>query len=206
MHSNRLTHDDIDIIQKDILYSGFLRIEKFTLKHRYFSGEWSDSIQRECLERGESVAVLPYDPIRDRVVLCQQFRVGALSDPVSPWLIEIVAGMIDCEAESPEEVAVREAQEEAGLTVLELERICEYWVSPGGSSEKLHLYCAKVDAENCEGVFGLASECEDIRVLSVSREEAIEMLERGVINNSAAIIALQWLALHVVELREKWRT
>ena len=149
---------------------------------------------REVLERGHAVAVLPYDPVRREFVLIEQFRAGAVDDEY-PWLLEIVAGMIDT-GETPEQVCVRETEEEAGLAIQQLIAIGSYFPSPGGCSEKLRLYLAMVDASNAGGVFGLEGENEDIRVHRIAEKTALDWLHEGRYNNSAIIIALQWFALN----------
>jgi ADP-ribose pyrophosphatase len=146
---------------------------------------------------------LPYDPVEDKVVLLEQFRPGAILEDQSPWLLELVAGMND-EGETPEGVARREAIEEANLELGELEKICEYLVSPGGTTEKVYLYCARVSVQGVGGVHGLAEESEDIKVHTVPFSEAFKLVETGVINNAPAIMAMQWLALHRERLRNQW--
>ena len=126
--------DDVDIREKRTVYQGHFRIDRYRLRHRLHEGGWSAEMSREVFERGHAAAVLPYDPIRDEVVLIEQFRVGAYAAGKSPWLVEIVAGIID-PGETPEEVVRREAREEAGLEVGALERIADYLSSPGGASE-----------------------------------------------------------------------
>ena len=174
-------------------------------------------MSREIFVRGNATCVLPYDPVESRVVLLEQFRVGTVAfedaelevkalekEPAqSPWLIELVAG-INEQGEQPEEVARREAVEEADLELGELVHICDYLVSPGGSTEKVHLYCAQVDSRNVGGVFGLEEEDEDIRVHVVTFDDAMLMMESGQINNAAAIISLQWLALNRNKIDENW--
>lgn len=184
-------------------YRGFLRMEVYRLRHRLFAGGWSDILERECLERGRVVAVLPYDPVRDEVVLIEQFRVGALKTPVGPWLLEIVAGEIG-DGETPPEVAEREAVEEAGCRITALEPICEYLVSPGSSSEWVYLFAGRVDSTRAGGIHGLDHEHEDIRVEAVGRSEALQRVADGRIVASPAIIALQWLALNGDDLRRRW--
>lgn len=180
-------------------------MEKYRLRHELFGGGWSAEITRECLERGHAVAVLPYDPVSDQVILLEQFRVGAMDFPGGPWLPEIVAGIIDHVGESAEEVAHREGAEEAGCEFLELLPICHYLVSPGGTSESITLFCGRVDASTVtSGIRGLAAEHEDIRVWVASRIEALDLLQTGRINSAAPIIALQWLALNHQQLRERW--
>ena len=193
-----------EVLDKTICYSGFFRLEKYRLRHQLFSGGWSPEIVRECLERGHAVAVLPYDPERDQVVLLEQFRVGALDFPGGPWLLEIVAGIIDHPGETTEDVARRETHEEAGGELLDLIPICHYLVSPGGTSESITLFCGRVDASQTGGVHGIAAEHEDIRLLVVSRAEALDLLHTGRINSAAPIIALQWLELNWPKLLERW--
>jgi ADP-ribose pyrophosphatase len=195
---------EFEVIEKSIVYSGFFRMESYRLRHRLFSGEWSEVMRRECLERGHAVALLPYDPVRDEVVLIEQFRIGALENPTGPWLLEIVAGIIG-PGETETGVARRETVEEAGCSVREILPICKYLVSPGGTSETIALYCGWVDAKGVGGIHGLDTEHEDIRVQAVSRTEAMAMLHAGRINSAAAVIALQWLALNHQDLRRRWQ-
>lgn len=192
-----------ELLDKRTAYQGFLGMQIYRLRFELFAGGWSQVIERECLERGRVVAVLPYDPVRDSVVLIEQFRVGAIHTPVGPWLLEVVAGQIEA-AETPIEVVHREADEEAGCRITKLEPICEYLVSPGSSSEWVYLYVGRVDSRGVGGLHGLDHEHEDIRVEVVNRTQALTALDEGRIVTSPAIIALQWLALHAAELRQRW--
>ena len=193
------------VLDKIIGYDGFFRMEKYRLRHELFQGGWSPDITRECLERGHAVAVLPYDPETDQMVLVEQFRVGALEFPGGPWLLEIVAGIIDHPGETTEDVARRETIEEAGCTLLELVPICHYLVSPGGTSESITLFCGRINASSvAPGVRGVVAEHEDIRVQVVTRAEAMELLRTGRINSAPPIIALQWLELNRPALLERW--
>ena len=195
--------DGVELLDKSERYSGFFRINGYRLRHRLFAGGWSGAIEREVFERGHAVGVLPYDPVADSVVLIEQFRIGALVAGMSPWLIEVVAGIVE-EGETPEEVARRETLEEAGLEILALMPMCRYLVSPGGSSESVRLYCGRVDSRGAGGIHGLAEEHEDIRVDRVAYEEAMHLLEEGRVTNSVSLIALQWLALHRDRVRAAW--
>jgi ADP-ribose pyrophosphatase len=195
--------DGIELLETSERYSGFFRINRYRLRHRLFAGGWSGVIEREVFERGHAVGVLPYDPVADSVVLIEQFRIGALVAGMNPWLIEVVAGIVE-EGETPEEVARRESLEEAGLEILALMPMCRYLVSPGGSSESVRLYCGRVDSRGAGGIHGLAEEHEDIRVDLTSYGEAIRLLEEGRITNSVSLIALQWLALHRERVRAAW--
>ncbi len=194
---------DVEIIERQVTHQGFFRMEKYCLRHRLFSGEMSTPISRELFERGHAAALLLYDPQRDEVVLLEQFRIGALEAPGGPWLVEIVAGVIERD-ETPQQVARREAQEEAGCQVQELEFICEYLVSPGGTSERISLYCGRVDSSGAGGIHGLVEESEDIRVSTVPFTQAWHWLEEGVINSASPIIAMQWLHMNRERLRREW--
>lgn len=195
---------EYEIIEKSIAYDGFFKMELYRLRHRLYAGGWSPVIRRECLERGHAVAVLPYDPIRDQVVMVEQFRVGALDFPGGPWLLEIVAGMIGPD-ESKEEVARRETLEEAGCELLDLIHINDFLVSPGGTSESIGLYCGRVNASGVGGVHGLDEEHEDIRVQVYGRSEVMDLLQNGRICAASPIIALQWLELNHARLRMRWK-
>lgn len=187
--------NDVEILACEPLYKGFFKCNKYTLKHKLFSGEWSAPLQREFFERGKAAALLAYDKQQDKVILVEQFRFGAMAGEQSPWLLELIAGMID-EGEEAEQVVKREAFEEAGLVVGKCQFMLSYLVSPGGTTETLDLFVADVDSTNVEGVFGLAEEGEDIRVHAVPRELAFEWVKTGKINNAATIIGLQWLELN----------
>lgn len=178
-------------------------MQQYRLRHRLFAGGWSGSIKRELLVRGSATCVLPYDPVADQVVLCEQFRIGALLHERSPWLLELVAG-INEPGETAESVALREAEEEAGLELLELEKICDYLTSPGGSSESVELWCGRINIPETTGVFGLAEEGEDIHTRIMSRQQAYDAIASGRIYNAATIMALQWLQLNHQRLLEKW--
>ncbi|MFT6984913.1 MAG: ADP-ribose pyrophosphatase [Psychromonas sp.] len=189
------TKNDVRILKKEPLYQGFFKCNKYTLQHKLFAGGWSAEIQREFFERGHAAAVLPYDVKNDRVVLLEQFRFGAIQSTQSPWLFELVAGIIE-EGEIPEEVVKREALEEAGLTINSCQFIMNYLVSPGGTTEQIDLFIAEVDSSLASGIHGLVDEGEDIRVHVLSRETAYQWVIEGKINNAATIIALQWLELN----------
>ncbi|WP_318504567.1 ADP-ribose diphosphatase [Photobacterium leiognathi] len=194
--------EDVDILAKETVYQGFFKMVKYRFRHKLFAGGWSGEISREMFERGHAAALLPYDPITDEVVLIEQFRIGAMAGGCEPWQLEIVAGMIDHQGESAEDVVKREAVEEAGLTVAELEKVTRYLSSSGGCSEMLDIFVGTVDSTQAGGIHGLAEESEDIRVHVVSREQAYEWVESGKIENAASIIALQWLQLNYSRLQK----
>lgn len=192
-----------EIISRDTCYEGFFRLERLRLRHSLFAGGMSPEITREILERSDVAAVLLHDPNSDKVVLIEQFRVGAMADAQGPWLLEIVAGLIE-PGESPEEVARCEALEEAGLTVTDLMPIATFYPGPSKTTERSHVFCGRVDASAAGGLHGLHHEGEDIRVLPMTTDEALDLLERGRINSAWPIIALQWLALNRERVRRAW--
>lgn len=198
-----LDKNDVEIIARETLYRGFFSLNLYRFRHRLFNGDMSPEIKREIFERGHAAVLLPYDPVRDEVVLIEQLRIAAVDTSSSPWLLEMVAGMIET-GESVEDVCRREAQEEAGVTVGRCKPVLSYLASPGGTSERLSIMIGEVDATTAEGIHGLEEEHEDIRVHVVSREQAYRWVEEGAIDNAASVIALQWLALHHESLRKEW--
>lgn len=199
----QFTHNDYEIIEREVMYQGVFRLVRYQMRNRLFKGGWSEVFKREVFERFSAAAVLPYDPILDRVILIEQFRPGSLSEPKSPWLIEIPAGVLVGDAK-PQEVAHREVIEEAGCEVHDLYPICEYFASPGACNEYLYIYCGRVDASHAKGVYGLKHEHEDILVLNLSTEEAFTKLYAGEIKTSPALISLLWLQLHRKKLQTMW--
>lgn len=196
--------NDVFNLTKRKLYQGFFSLIEYRFQYHQFNGSMSGVVTREILERGHAVVLLAYDVKRDQVVLIEQIRIAAIETQDSPWLLELIAGMMDHENESPEEVAKREAIEEAGITIGRCKPIISYLASPGGLTEKLHIWVGEVDSSTAIGVHGLAEENEDIKVHVVSREQAYQWVENGVINNAASIIALQWLQLNHHLLKNEW--
>ncbi len=193
----------VEIVERANCFQGFYKLDKVRLRHELFAGGLGREISRELFVRHDAVCVLPYDAQRDEVVLIEQFRVGALGKTENPWLIELVAGLIDKD-EQPEEVAHREAQEEAGLTFSALWPMTRYFPSPGGSDEFVHLFLGRCSSEGAGGLHGLEEEGEDIRVKVWAFEDALQAVRDGRIANAASIIALQWLALNRGEVRGLW--
>ncbi|MBL0010911.1 MAG: NUDIX domain-containing protein [Nitrosomonas sp.] len=196
-------HTDVEILEKTICFEGFFRIERYHLRHRLFNGDWSHPLVRELFERGHAAAVLPYDPIRDEVILIEQFRIGALNAPGGPWLMEIVAGMIEVDESAPD-VVKRESIEEANCIITDLIPLYDFLVSPGGTTERVALFCGRVDTTHAGGVHGASDEGEDIKVHVITLDAAIALLQTGRINSASAIIALQWLTLNRDYARNLW--
>lgn len=184
-----------DCENKEKLYDGFFQLNRYTFKNQLFAGGWSESYQREIFERGHAGAVLLLDLERKTLVLVEQFRPGAVETESNPWLVELVAGIIE-PGEQPDEVVRREAVEEAACKVERLHKICEYLVSPGGTTERIHLYLGEVDSRNLPQLAGLDNEHEDILIHKVSVTQAFESLEAGEFRNGMTLIAMQWLKLN----------
>ena len=195
--------EKVELVDHVVAFQGYFKVGRYSFRHSLHQGGQSRVIVREVFERGHAAAVLPYDPVRDEVVLIRQFRAGSYVAGRHPWGWETVAGIIE-EGETPETVVRREAVEEAGLTIGELLPIHNVIASPGAGSETCVMFVGRVDTTKAGGVFGLEVEGEDILVKVVPFAEVRAMLDRDEINNAAAVIALQWLALHRDDLRARW--
>jgi len=201
---------DVEIISDETRYNGFYQLRSLTLRHRLFKGGWSEALNRELFSRHDAVGVLLLDTKLDKVLLIEQLRIGVIGSAVarqqatSPWLLELVAGLIDTD-EAPEAIAQREAQEEAGIEVERLEKIGSYYSSPGASNEYFYLFAGKGDLSEAGGVFGLEQEGEDILVHVFEREALWQLIAQGRIINAHTLIALQWLQLNYSRLQSLWR-
>jgi ADP-ribose pyrophosphatase len=191
------------VVSKKQLYRGFFKLYRFELKHDLFEGGESPVLTRELLDRYHAAAVLPYDPVRDELVLIEQFRVGAGDDPSGPWLIEIIAGLNE-PGETAEQLVRREAMEEAGCKISDVIPLHHYYSSPGSSNEKIQIYFARTESEGLGGVHGIDEEGEDIRVHVVSSDTAFDWLDQGRIDSALPIIALQWFRLNRDHIRSQW--
>lgn len=195
--------NDVSIVAINTKYQGFFKLDEYQLKHKLFSGELSETLTREIFERGDAVVVMLYDPIKDNLLLLEQFRSGALRTEKTPWLLEFVAGMFNAD-ESPLDVAIRETKEETGiiLTLDSVKPVMKYLSSPGGMSECIYLYWATFDSTKVSSgsVYGVEEENEDILLHIISRTDALALLNEGKVVNAATIIGLQWLAINYQRL------
>jgi len=199
----RFSHTDWCLIEEETCYQGFFKLVRYHFQHALFKGGQSPVLNREIFVRGDATCVLLYDPSKQSVVFVEQFRIGGLKRSDAPWMFELVAG-INEEGEIPEGVARREAVEEAGAEILDLLHIYDFFPSPGGSTERINLFLGLVDSLGLGGVHGLEEEGEDIKVHVVSLDEAKSMLSKGVLDNSPAIIAMQWLLLNQAQVDAQW--
>lgn len=192
----------VEVVRRRLPYARYFDTEDMLLRHPTFSGGVSEPVLRTCLRAADAVTVLPYDPRSDRVLMVEQFRPAAFSrgDPF-PWVLEPVAGRIDRD-EPPEEVARREAREEAGLALETLHLVGSYYPSPGTLSEYLTSYigiCALDGVK--DGVHGLDAEAEDIRTHVMGFEEAFALIATGEADNGPLLLSLYWLAANRARLR-----
>ena len=199
-----MTRDDVEILSNEPLYEGFFRMNLYRLRHRLFAGGWSPVLDREVFERESVAAVVLYDPVPDAVVLLEQFRTGPMAaGDDNPWMIEIVAGIIEGD-ESPEDLVRREAVEEAGCEIVDLQFVASFYSTPGGASERCTLYCGRVDSDGVGGLHGKHDEGEDIRVFVEPADEAFRRVKDGNVASAFSVIGLQWLELNREDLRRRW--
>ncbi len=199
----KLKERDVEVIEEKRVWDGFFKMYHLRLRHRKFDGSWTEEISRELFHRGHAAAAVIYDPNRHCIGLIEQFRVGAVDSKISPWCLEVVAGMVEA-GEGIEELIRRELEEEAGIKQATLLHISDYYSTPGGCNEKIHLYCALADLGGAEGCFGLDAEHEDIYFHVFPADEVFANMMNGRTNNAATLIGLQWLQIHCEQLREQY--
>jgi len=175
-------------------YAYFFSVEEYDLSFRRFDGTMSPVITRAVFISADAVTVLPYDPVRDRVLLVEQVRAGPFGrGDGNPWQLEAIAGRID-PGETPEDCARREAVEEAALTLGDLLPVANYYPSPGAKTEFLYSYVALTDLpDGAAGVFGVEDEAEDIRGHLLSFDQAMALVDTGEIQNAPLLLTLFWL-------------
>ena len=182
----------VEIQKKHIVFDNVFKIQEATLRFQKFNGQMSEPVHRLVFERGDSVAALLFNSDTQKVILINQFRYPTYEKGPG-WLYEVVAGVIDAN-EQPEESVRREVREEIGYQIRELTYIATFYVSPGGSSERIILFYGEVgNADRVSAGGGLASEQEDIQQLELALPDLWEALERGDILDAKTLIAVQWL-------------
>lgn len=195
--------DGIEIIGRTTAYTGFLQLTQYRVRVATPGGGPGETLYRERIEGLRAAAVLPFDPVNERIILVKQFRVGALGAPSGAWLLEPPGGVID-EGESPEAAARREAWEEAGCRLGPLAPILRCQTSPGVSDECVALYCGAVDSGSVTTTAGRHSEGEWTEVVALDLDTAIRDLGRGMLTAATLIIAVQWLAANRRRLVDLW--
>lgn len=184
----------VEVLEKNIVFDDFFRIEAATVRFQRFDGALSRPVRRLCFVRGDSAAALLYNPSRDTLLLVHQFKYPTRSHG-SGWITELVAGGIG-HHEDPADAVQREILEETGYQVSELHHLTTFYVSPGGTSERIWLYLGMVsDASRIAPGGGLSSEDEDIEVVELPLREACAAVRQGAISDAKTIVAILWLAL-----------
>jgi ADP-ribose pyrophosphatase len=193
----------IEILGQEWLAQGFMKVAKYALQHERFGGGMIGPMTREIVMRTTAVGVLPYDPIADKFLLIEQFRLAAHLGGMPAWQREVIAGISD-KNETPEDLARREAIEEANCKVTDLVEMTRFLPSPGMTNEVLILYCGRMDSSQATGVHGLANEHEDIRSTFYDAKEIPALLEHGTTGNGPLMIALYWMQANRERLRKLW--
>jgi ADP-ribose pyrophosphatase len=201
----RFGEQDYRLLERERVFDGYFAVDRLTLQHKAFDGGWSEPLTREMFERGDAVGVLPYDPVKDQLILIEQFRPGAIRPGHGPWMLELVAGIVE-PGESDEEVVHREAMEEAGCSFSAVEPIAAYYPSSGACSEHVRLFVGCVAEAAVGQVRGESVEGEDILVHALAREQVFAELAAGRIDNGHTLVALLWFQVHWQRIREAWRS
>lgn len=175
------------------LHEGFLSVYAYEFEVERHRGG-TQIVKWEVMERGHAVAVLGHDPKRDEVVLVNEFRPGVLVAGDYPYRDNLVAGVIE-QDETAIEAAIREMQEEAGLTLGNPQLIHNgAYVSSGGTSEKITVVYGTVDTTNAGGVHGAAHENEDTLAVVLPAQAFIDRVRSGEINDFKTLLAGYWFA------------
>jgi ADP-ribose pyrophosphatase len=179
------------IKEEKIVYDGHYQFKEAVIEHDTFNGG-TNRLTRECFDRGDSAAIVLFEKDTDSLLFTRQFRYPTVGDG-SGWIVELVAGSIDVADETPESCIRREIHEEIGYAVAETTKISEFFTSPGGSTERLHLYFAETESTDQTGPGGgLSAEMEDIELLRIKKDRVKSMLHKGEFRDAKTIIGLQW--------------
>ncbi|MDN5432099.1 MAG: NUDIX domain-containing protein [Acinetobacter sp.] len=191
------THNDVEIQSREYAFKGFVQVEKVSLRHRLFNQtEYTSAIQRELIRRNEAAGVLIYNDQQQKFALIEQFRVGAIDDEISPWQLEIIAGVLDGD-ESPESCIRRESIEESGCELNQIKHLFSFYPSAGACDEIFHLYVAQAALPAEGGVFGMPDEGENIQLHIIDYSDLCILLQSNRLKNAPVIMALQWLQQHL---------
>ncbi len=179
----------------------FFKINEARLRHELYNGEMSDELTRLNFDRGDSAAVIMHDTRNDTIILTEQFRYPTVQKGPG-WILEIPAGTVESdEVKDPTKTLRREIMEEIGYSVVNFRKISTFYVSPGGTSERIHLYYVQISTrDKVSQGGGLAEEGEDVRVLSIKFDEALKMIENGLLQDAKTIIGLQWMQVNRAKL------
>ena len=189
--ADRVRVQDVELLSDD-----WYVLKKTTFQFRRSDGTWQ-TLSRETYDRGNGATILLYDPERRTVVLTRQFRYPAFVNGHDDLLIETPAGLLD--RATPEECIRSEVEEETGFRVRDVRKVFESFMSPGSVTEKLYFFVGRYAAgDRVSGGGGNEAEGEDIEVLEVAIDEALDMIETGAIQDGKTIMLLQYAALRLL--------
>lgn len=185
-----------EIIKEELVFDHFFKIKKAKIKHDRFDST-STEVERLCFERGDSVAIVIYEKDTDSLLFTNQFRYPVTKE--SGWILELTAGSVESDDDEPIDRARKEIEEEIGYQVEELEFVNSFFVSPGGTSERILLYYTEVESTNkvFEGG-GMKLESEDIQLVKIKSSKVIERLKKGEFRDAKTIVGLQWFLINKI--------
>ena len=192
------------VVSREVIYKRYTSVQQVTLDvRRLKDSSKTMKLEREVFMTGKVSAVVCYDPENDKILLIRLFRIGAfLGGITDSFMFEIPAGFID-DGETPEDAARREGMEETGMQFSSLIPVGGYYLTPGGSTEKVHIFIGRISAPET-GIFGLESEQEELETVLFDANDVFKMLDNGSIQNGTASIALNWFARHRDRIRKEW--
>lgn len=198
----RRTAGQAEVVNNRLIAGDFFRFRGVDLRYETFGGGMTDPLPREVFQGGEAALILPYDPVRDTILLVEQFRVGSfVRGDMNPWMLEPVAGMIDA-GETPIEAAIRECAEEANVTPHHVELMFAAYPSPGGSTEFHHCFVGLTDLPENRSYFGgLEDEAEDLKLHVIPFDQAMDLITSGEICVLPLIGMMYWLDRNRARLR-----
>jgi len=188
------TKDRVRIIDTTVLSNDWYVLKKTTFDFQRRDGVWQRQ-SRETYDRGNGATILLFNRDRRTVVLTRQFRLPAFVNGHDGMMIEAAAGLLD--NATPEERIRAEAEEETGYRVDNVQKIFEAYMSPGSVTEKLHFFIAEYDASTRVGRGGgVEAEGEDLEVIELTLDDALNAVRRGEIVDAKTIMLLQFVALN----------
>lgn len=184
-----------EILKEEVVFDNFFQIKKAKIKHDTFKSEPIE-VDRLCFERGDSVAIVLYEKDTDSLLFTNQFRYPTTKKD-DGWILELTAGSVENQDDDPAQRVIKEVEEEIGYKVNDVELISTFFVSPGGTSERILLYYSEVNST--EKVFsggGMKYEKEDIELVKLTTEEVAEMYHSQKFTDAKTIIGLQWFLMN----------
>jgi nudix-type nucleoside diphosphatase (YffH/AdpP family) len=190
-----MTNTKVKILENEVLSDNWYTLRKITFEYQKKDGAW-ETQSREAYDRGNGATILLYNKENRTVILTNQFRMPTyINGNETGMLIEACAGLLDLD--NPEDCIRRETEEETGYKVHHVRKVFEAYMSPGSVTEILHFFVAEYskDMKISEGG-GLEHDQENIEVLELPFDEALQMMENGQIKDGKTIMLLQYAMIH----------